>query len=153
MNVMEIYGISHTMYDIFISRFSEYLIDFFVSYIVKNSDAIYAYLQHDENTKKPKEAGMYSPKNYISDKYILIHANINSVIYNMIGYDISFQEMLSYFVTPDIAARLGSLFVDTGNIFRTHYGSLVTDQITSAGVLTNVKLKLQSRTISEPNSI
>ena len=127
------------------------MINFFVSYIVNNADSIYAYLHKDENARKPKEAGMYSPKNYISPKYILIHANVNQVIYNMVGYDISFQEMLNYFLGPVIGQRIGTLFVDTGDIFKTHYASLVLDQITSAGVLTNVKLKLQARTIEANN--
>ena len=33
INPVELYGIAHTMYDIFISRFTDYMIHFFVTYI------------------------------------------------------------------------------------------------------------------------
>ena len=92
----ELYGIAHTMYDIFISRFTDHMMDFFVSYIVENSSSIEAYLKMDENYIKPKESGLYAPENFIDPKYILIHANANKVIYNMAGYDIPLHTILFY---------------------------------------------------------
>ena len=146
LDIEELYGIARTLYDIFISRFTDFMIDFFVSYIVNNSDAIYVNLEKDENTKRPKESGLYSPKNYVNPKFILIHANINQIIYNMASYDISLQELLNYFLTPIQASRLGSMLVDVNDIYKNHYASYILDQRYSAGILTNIKLKLQSRT-------
>ena len=79
----ELYGIARLMYEIFISRFTEYMIDFFVKYIIDNVDAISSYLKLDETSIKPKEVGLYASKNFIDQKFIIVHANINKVIYNM----------------------------------------------------------------------
>lgn len=145
MNPQEMYGAAHTLYDIFISRFTEYMINFFVHYIINNSDSIYAYLNSDENSKKPKENGAYS-KSFIDPKFIIIHANINQVIYNMASYDISLQEMIGYFVDRNSADYLISVLQDNNDIYKNHYASYIIDQRYSAGVLTNIKLNLQSRT-------
>lgn len=142
----ELYGIAHILYDVFISRFTDYMIDFFVSYVVANADSICAYLERNENTKRPKETGLYSGKNYIDPKFILIHANINQVIYNMAGYDISLYQLINNFLDPNSAAYINSMLTDNGDIYKTHYAIYILDQRYSAGVLTNIKLKLQSRT-------
>ena len=38
---VELYGIAHTLYDIFISRFTDYMINFYITYIIQNMDSIY----------------------------------------------------------------------------------------------------------------
>lgn len=146
MNIEEIYGIAHILYDIFISRFTDYMINFFVSYIIDNRDSIISYLKTTDDYVKPKEVGAYSPKLYIDPNYIAIHANINTVVYNMAAYDISLETLLRYFVDPITLQRLSGLLVDNNDIYKKHYASYILDQRYSAGVLTNIKLKLQSRT-------
>lgn len=153
LSMQELYGIAHTMYDIFISRFTEFMFNFFVSYIVNNSNSIFQYLKNDENAIKPKETGAYAPKHFIDSKYILIHANVNKVIYNMAGYDISLHTLLNYFLDVNSAARLGSMLVDNGDIYKYHYASYILDQRYTANIMTNIKLKLQSRTQEAINLI
>lgn len=146
MQIGEIYGIAHTLYDIFISRFTDILIDFFVSYIVNNADSIASYLKLESNSSNKKDQGIYSSNKYIDPKFISIHANINKVIYNMAGYDISLEELLNYFVERTVAERLNNLLLDNGDIYKNYYAYYIIDQRYSASVLTNIKLKLQSRT-------
>ena len=153
MQIMEVYGIAHTLYDIFISRFTDHMFNFFVSYIVTNSDSIAAYLKNYDHTIIKKDNGVYSAKNYIDPKYIIIHANINKVIYNMAGYDISLNDLLAYFLDQAKFQRISSLLIDNGDIYKTHYASFILDQRFSASVLTNIKLKLQSRTQEVMNII
>ena len=153
LSMQELYGIAHTMYDIFISRFTEFMFNFFVSYIVNNSNSIFQYLKNDENAIKPKETGAYAPKHFIDSKYILIHANVNKVIYNMAGYDISLHTLLNYFLDANSSARLGSMLVDNGDIYKYHYASYILDQRYTANIMTNIKLKLQSRTQEAINLI
>ena len=143
---MEVYGIARTLYDIFVARFTDYMFDFFVSYIVNNADSIYAYLANDPNAKKPRENSSYPSKNYIDPKFISIHANMNQVIYNMASYDIPLQELLSYFCDPTTANRLGELLEDHNDIFKNHYAFYITNPITTADIVTNIKLKLQAKT-------
>ena len=64
----------------------------------------------------------------------------------MAGYDISLEELLNYFVERTVAERLNNLLLDNGDIYKNYYAYYIIDQRYSASVLTNIKLKLQSRT-------
>ena len=146
MRLEELYAVARSLYDIFISHFTEYMIDFFVSYIVNNADDIANYLRMDEKSVKPKESGIYAPESYIDPKYVLIHANINQVIYNMTAYDIPLDMLLNYFLDPRAAEQIGSYLADCGDIYKNYFACYILDQRYAPGVLTNIKLKLQGRT-------
>ena len=145
INPVELYGIAHTMYDIFISRFTDYMIHFFVTYITQNIDSIYSYLMNDDTVKKPRDKDI-PVKSYINPKFHIIHANLNKIVMNMISYDIPLNTLLSYFVDQNTLYRLSMLLTDTGDIFKNHYAVYLQDQRYMADLLTSIKLKLQSNT-------
>jgi hypothetical protein len=137
------------IYEIFVSQFSIYFNNFLVSYIVRNSDGIYEYLVNDPNTKKVKDAGSGSAmRTFIDPKYALIHANLNQVIINISAYDITLNDLLTYFVGPEEASNLAMYITDKGDIFKNYYASLILSPDTMSGVLTNVKLSLQHQTMT-----
>ena len=142
---IELYGIAHNLYDIFISRFTDYMIEFFISYIINNVDSIYAYLISDDTIRKPREKDSMA-KTYVDQKFMLIHANINKVIMNMITYDIPLETLIQYFTDQSTANRLCSLLADTGDIYKYHYAVYLQDQRYMAELLTCIKLRLQART-------
>lgn len=142
---VELYGITRTLYDIFVSRFTIYMIDFYVNYVISNIDPIYAYLNADENIKKPREKDMPA-KSYIDPKFLLIHANLNQVILNTAAYDISLENLLSFFVDKNTADRLCYYLEDKGDIYKNYYAIFLKDERYMAELLTSIKLKLQSKT-------
>lgn len=143
-----LYSICRILYDIFVCRFSENFISFIVKYIISNCDSIYSYLEKDENSIKPKEIGQYDRKNYLDNKFILIHANLNTVIYNMTSYDISLNELFGYFLDAKTYNEFSNIFVENTNVFKNHFAIYINDPIYQAGVMTNAKLLLQSETIN-----
>lgn len=141
----ELYGIARTMYEIFVSRFTDYMVDFYISYIMRNLDSIYAYLAADETIKKPREKDM-PVKSYIDPKFYLVHCNLNKVILNMASYDIPLETMMEYFVNPEVALRMNQILSDRGDIYKNYYAAYLSDQRYMAELLTSIKLKLQART-------
>lgn len=146
ISIEELYGITSIMYDVFISRFTDHMIDFFTNYIVTNVDQITEYLNADPSTIRIKDNTMYQSKQYIDPKWILIHQNVNKIVYNMAAYDITFENILRYILDANMTDRIISLFSDTNSIYKNHYANYVLDSTTSSGVYTNIKLKLQSVT-------
>lgn len=145
ISIDELYGVARTLYDVLVSRFTDNMIDFFANYIIKNADEIYNYLKSLENINRPKSVAFEAA---IDNKYVLIHANANMVIYNIAGYDISMQELFGYFFHPNIAMRMSSLFVDNGDIFKNYYACYIKDLSTSPEVITRIKLQLQTNTFT-----
>ena len=141
----ELYGIAHMMYDIFVSRFTDYMINFFIGYIIQNYESIYAYLAADETIKKPREKDM-PVKSYIDPKFYLIHCNLNKVILNMYSYDIPLDALFGFFVDPNTAMRLSQILSDRGDIYRNYYAIYLSDQRYMAELLTAIKLRLQTKT-------
>ena len=142
----ELYGIARTLYDVFVSRFTDYMVNFFISYIVNNAPSIAAYLSANENSRKPKDAFGDYRKTYLDHNFVLIHANINEVIYNMAAYDIPLSVLLHYFCDKSTADRLLQLIADKGDIFKNYYASFILNSNTSATLMTSIKLGLQGRT-------
>lgn len=142
---IELYGIAKTMYDIFVSKFTLYMIDFYVNYVITNIDSIYAYLITDDSIRKPKEKDTMA-KSYINNKFMLIHANLNKVILNTASYDIPLQDLLLFFTDQNTASRLSMFIEDKGDIYKNYYAIFLRDERYMAELLTSIKLKLQSKT-------
>ena len=147
-----IHTIAKLLYDVFIARFTDNMINFFVKYIMDNSDNIYAYLKSMDNINKPRDNGAYAKNNFLDEKFILIHANANMVIYNIAGYDINLYTLLNYFFEPSIAEYLNNIIQDNNDIYKYHYASYIKGNF-GPEVITRIKLELQSRTfqINTPN--
>ena len=140
----ELYGIASTLYNVFISNFTDNMIEFITNYIINNAPSIYAYLSKDPNVRKVKEFEPI-PGTFVDEKFLLIQSNINLVIHNMASYDIPLAVLLNYFCGPDTAMRLQELIMDNGDIFKTHYASYILNQSTGSDILTCVKLTLQNK--------
>lgn len=142
-----LYSICRTLYNIFVSRFTDFYIDFLVNYIINNVDSIHAYLLNDPESIKPKDQdALYNASNYSNPNFILVHANINKVIYNMASYDITLYNLIDSFLDPSSASVIKSLLMDNGDIYKNYYAIYTRTLNTAAGVITTVKLKLQERT-------
>ena len=146
MNPLEIYGITKTIYDIFVSRYTEHMFYFFIKYIMDNCESIYDNIIKDPNTKKPKEIVGYTADNYIDSRYLVIHANINTIIYNMASFDIPLYQLLLTMTDQNTAMVLNNVLIDNNDIYKYYYANFILDPKTTADMITNIKLRLQAYT-------
>jgi len=142
---------AHTMYDIFVARFTDYIIQFYTSYILRNIDYIYNYLCEIDGVKKARENSAQAQKMYTNPKFALVHSNLNLVIMNMASYDISLQDLLSYITDYNTATMICNFVTDKGDIYKYYFACYVLDKNTMSGILTSVKLQLQNQTIAQAN--
>jgi hypothetical protein len=145
MDPENLHTIAKFMYDAFISRFTDNMINFFTSYIIDNSDTIYNYLKSMDNINRPRDNGAYAKNNFTDEKFILIHANANMVIYNIAGYDIAFTTLLRYFFEKPVADYLSTILEDVNDIYRYHYANYILSN-NAPEIITRIKLELQART-------
>lgn len=143
IEINELYGIARTLYDIFISRFTTYCIDFFTRYIIDNKESIYNMVNNDPEAYRPRE---YNKKLVEDSAMLLIHANINNIIMSMPSFDVPLNTLLSYFCDPPTYNRLSTLLLDRGDIYKNYYASYISNSKTTAEMITSIKLALQSVT-------
>lgn len=140
-----LFSLAHILYDLLVARFTEYMFNFFVSYILFNSDGIYSYLILDENIKKSvKDSTIY--KKIANTKFAIIHANMNKVIYNMTAYGITFNDIVNLSLDKSSAEFILNIISDNGDFYKYFYLPYITDQKYLADTLTNIKLNFQQKT-------
>ena len=155
---LDIYSAVFWIYNFFVSDFTNTLINFYVNYIIKEKDGIYSYLNLDSCKKDKDSATIYSKKVCPDEKISIIHANIESVLDNISGFDIGFQNLVTYSLgnQQQLISFLLSSVVDINDVFKYHFASLLQSQY-RADVITCVKLALQQRiggdTTSDPSNI
>lgn len=144
LNPNELYNIAAVLYDVFITNFTERMINFFVTYIVSNKEDIYKTIDGAEEYKKNKEITAYGRKIYTDSMLVVIHGNLNSVLDNIAGHDIPMTVLLTYLTDPNIASYLSTILQDAGDLYKYHYGSYIINPSTRAELFTAIKLSMQS---------
>lgn len=141
-----LFSLTHILYDLFVSRFTDYMFNFFVSYIINNADSIYSYLMTDDTVKKSaKDSGAYK-KFIVNQKYVIICANMNKILYNMISYGITFEEIINICLDKSSAEFILSNISDAGDFYKSIYVPYIYDNRYLADSLSNIRLLFQQRT-------
>jgi hypothetical protein len=140
----EIYTIARYIYDVFVARYTDNMINFFTTFIINNAESIYNYLKNMENIIRPKDNGAYSKNNFIDEKFILIAANLKTVIYNIAGYSVDLNTLISYFFDPEMGQYFSSILEDKNDIYKYHYANNILSN-NAPDIITRINLELQSR--------
>ena len=147
MDMATLHSFAYMLYDTFISRFTEHMVDFFSGYIIQNVDSIIAMLDSNPNTIRIKDNTMYQSKQFNDPKWILIHQNVNNILYSMTSFDITLADMIRYFIPdPNMSEWFSGLIADNGNIYKNHYCIYIANETTAPSVFTEVKFALQRKT-------
>ena len=110
---VDIYLIAYYLYDFFVSRFNNYLVTFYTSYIEKEKDYLYGIFKLGEN-RKPKESSKNTAKYNYSDETLAVIANNitevlsgmrylsipDHVVYEIIYNNINIIELISTNIYP-----------------------------------------------------
>lgn len=144
---IDLYSAVYWIYNFFVSDFTNTLLNFYINYIMKEKDGLYSYLNLDNCKKDKDSATVYSKKVCASDEKIsIIHANIETVLDAISGFDIGFQNLVLYSVgnNEQLSTFLLSSTADINDVFKYHFASLLQTQY-RADIITCVKLGLQQR--------
>ena len=140
----DVYTDAFYLYRFLVSDFTNTVIQFFVNFILRDKKQIYDRL--DLQDKKNKDSSYaYSKKIYSNNVIALIHANIASVIADIVTYDISLNDIINiiYSGTEASAAYHISHIISDNGYFYDYIRSYAVNDY-AADVINTVKLTLQS---------
>lgn len=149
-NPNELFNIASLLYDIFITNFTNRMINFFVRYIIDNKEELYKTIDNAEEYRRNKEVTAYGRKIYTDPILVVIHGNLNSVLDNIAGHDIPINILIRYLTDDSISGFLMSILQDTGDLYKYHYASFITNQFTRSELFTAIKLSMQSIASDKP---
>ena len=141
----DLYSLTYFLYDFTISRFTIHIINFFANYIIQEADSLFNYLNLSELKKSKDNSSIYSKKIFENNtKLSIIHANIESVIDAICGFDIEIARLI-YITTQDknITSLLTSNISDMNNLFRLLFVTYIRDPRYRSTIITLVRLRLQ----------
>lgn len=131
------------LYDIFVSNFTNSLIQFYTLYLIREAYSLNSALGLEELNKANETTYMYSRKLFKDPKIAGIHCNLEYVIDQISNFDIKLSDILNVTYTPNIANYINSIIIDnTGLFFKNHYESFIYGK-EAADILTQIKLNLQ----------
>ena len=130
------------MYQIFVSEFTERMIDFYTSYIIKNELSIVAAIQPGEKQLNT----IYAKKIYNNQNLMLIYDNMGKVMDILAGIDISFSELVLYLSDPQVSTLINTYITDNGDIFKNYYSIFIKDQVTKTDMMTCIRFRYVSNT-------
>ena len=147
LDPIDYYSCAFYLYKFLISEFTNSLIDFFVNYIVREKTAIYDYLKLSEFKKDKDISSTYSKRIYKNDiKLAVIHTNLEYVIDNISGFDITLDILLDNIysgVDANIASFIKLIVADKGNIFRNHFIPFLNAAYKPV-ILTEIRMRMQA---------
>lgn len=146
----QIFSLAFMLYDIFITNFTPRMINFFVQYIINNSDDIYNSIQNVDEIRKNKETVSYGKKMFTDPKLVVIHSDLNAVLSNVVAHDISFEKLMHFLTDTHTADYICSILQDAGDIYKYHYASYITNEVTRPDLFTAIKFEMQNRVSDKP---
>lgn len=138
----QLYSMACIMYQIFVSEFTDRMINFFSSYIINNKESYLRFLTEDQLNLKTN----YAKKVYNDPILIAIYDNMGIVIDTLTTMDIPFHLLLGYLSDPQITEFITNFIADNGDIYKNHYACYILDPSTKPDIITAIRMKFVSMT-------
>lgn len=140
----DIYAVAYYLYDFLISSFQNNIIRFYYNFVLKEKAQIYESLNLGETRKNKDSSTIYSKRisNGFDNVLMSIHANLDSVIDLLAGYDITLADFIRTVYPPQVANFLNSILVDNGDFYKRYIIPIITGP-DRALFITRIRLILQ----------
>lgn len=138
----QLYSLTYILYQIFVSEFTERMLNFYTQYIINNMDNILANLSIENKSTKT----VYAKKIYNSEKLVTIYDNMGAAIDILASLDIPLDLLITYLSDQQVSNFICSYIGETGDVFHTGFASYINNPETRADIITNVKLKFVQAT-------
>ena len=142
-----LYSVCYILYQLFVSEFTERMTNFFTQYILNHIDSIINKIRMDNinNTKASKNS--YVKKIYNNQDLELVYENMSYIVDILAGLDIPFSDLITYLSDQKTSDFISAYIQDTGDVYMNYFATFLTDQTTSADMITKIRFKYVEATI------
>ena len=137
--------LAYYLYDFLVCNRKNYLILFFVRFIMNNKDSLCTFLNLDDYKKGKDTASIYNKHIYSDYKYGLISANMYKVLEHIATLDVTLYNIFqNIYFDQEVLYFLDTSIGDKGNFFNDFYCSVLQQPDIIPVVITNTRLMLQA---------
>ena len=137
------YSAAYFLYDFFVCNFNNYMIQFLSAYIYKERSGIYESMNLGELKKSKDSSTAYGKRIYKDIKLAVINANIDFVVQNIMGNDVSLGDIFMLTMPKDKVIYISSLVSPKEDFFKMVYGQVLASAVRPV-ILTEIRFALQS---------
>lgn len=142
---IDIYTAAFYLYDFLVCNRNNIMINFFVSFIINNKDALYDFINATETNVD--SSVVYNRHVFDDYKYALISTKLEKVINYISNLDITLLNIFqSTYINQQIIMFLDNAFADVSNFFKEQYCSILNSPEIMPIIITNIRLELQKKT-------
>lgn len=145
----QLYTLSYVIYQIFVSEFTERMINFFTQFIINNINSILNTMKAEDKVVK----SIYAKKIYNNTDYIVIYDNIDKVLNILAGLDIPLESLIEYLSDKNTSDLICSYIADCGDIYKDKFVPYLLNPATNADVMTEIRFKFVQATMENKNNI
>lgn len=150
---IDLFTLANVLYDLFISRFNIYMIDFYVRLIMNEKESLVPILNFDELKKSKDQNVVYNRMAFSNNDLLTVIAmQMPDVLRSLSTLEISDHTIYSYIYGPqtDIIEMLENNISPTVPLF-TRFNSLLYNESLYGSIITYIRMAFQ-QTISEIDS-
>lgn len=152
--IQDYYSAAYYLYSFLVSDFSFNLVSFFSNFIIRERNSIYESFRLNDLKKNKDNSTIYNKKIYKNPKLAIINANLDYVIDNVCVLDISLYDILNnIYNDKNICKFLDTSIMMNQDFFKTVYVPIVQSDLLKPMILTDIRLNIQSQSISEDINI
>lgn len=141
-----LYSLTYILYQIFVTEFTDRMINLFSNYIYMNREALLNSMSDEQKSIKTT----YAKKLYSDSKdqnIITLYDNMESVFNIVAGIDVPFYNLIALLSDNNTANFVASFISDCGDLYKYHYASYLINFSHRTDMMSNIKLKLVSYTL------
>lgn len=145
-DILDKYTLAYFMYDLLVSKFTNYITFFFADYLIREKDNIYSAFNLDAIKKNKDSSTLYGKRAYDDSKIAIINANLLMILQGMTTFDISFTDICrSIYPDTNISNLLSQNLIPTVDFYKVYYCAAIGNPQLTPGFLTSVRLEIQRR--------
>lgn len=133
-----LYSLCYALYQIFVSEFTDRVINFYSYYINKNRDQLIKAVGAEAITTGNKTA--YTKKMYTDFTQVIVYENMEQILDIMAGLDIPLYNIIMELSDENTANFITSYISDCGDIYKNHISSYLRNHVTKTDMITAVKI-------------
>lgn len=139
----QIYSLALVMYQIFVSEFTERMLNFYTQYIINNIGSIISALTPEQKATKTS----YAKKLYNSQNLIIIYDNMNYVVDLLASLDVPLDQLVTYLSDPQTANFITSYIGQVKDTYKFCFANYIIDPSTRPDIITAIRFKFVNLTI------
>lgn len=144
----ELYTVCYTIYQLFVSEFTERMVNFFTQFILNNMNTLLNNIKINNNISISKNnKNSYGKQIYNNQELELVYENMNYIIDVLASLDVPLDLLITYLSDDKTSNLICNYVIDTGDVYKNYFASFLTDQSTSADMITKIRLKYVEATI------